>query len=103
MTAVRDHLTALIPPKTFDTLEGLARRGLRLFPCKPRDKKPLLKSWQLRASSDLSTIHAWATQNPGCNWGVTTGPESNVFVLDVDGVVGRVALASLEDNMGRCR
>ena len=77
-------------------MERLARRGWRLLPCAPRGKKPLLKSWPALASADLATIRRWAAKHRGCNWGVATGPESGVFVLDVDGEAGRASLAALE-------
>jgi putative DNA primase/helicase len=81
-------------------LEALTQRGWKILPCSPNAKKPLLKDWPKRASSDLSTIREWATQNLGCNWGVATGPVSGVFILDLDGaahgVDGRETLAEVE-------
>jgi len=70
-----------------------AARGWRLIPIKARDKKPpLLKHWPAKASCDLNRLGVWATQFPSCNWGLATGQGSNVFVLDVDGEAGNVAL-----------
>ncbi|MEO6965118.1 MAG: bifunctional DNA primase/polymerase [Acidobacteriaceae bacterium] len=76
-------------------MERLAVRGWRLLPCSVRGKTPLLKRWPTLASSDLATIQGWAAEHSECNWGVATGPESRVFVLDVDGESGRASLAAL--------
>lgn len=81
-------------------LERLAQRGWHLLPCAARGKAPLLKRWPALASSDFATVAGWAAKNPGCNWGVTTGPESRVFVLDVDGEAGNASLAALEAQYG---
>ncbi len=81
-------------------IERLALRGWRLLPCAARGKRPLLKGWPRNASSDFATVRAWAAQFPNCNWGVATGIESGVFVLDVDGEVGRTSLAALERQHG---
>jgi hypothetical protein len=78
----------------------LAQRDWRLLPCAARGKMPLLKRWPALASSDLAVIQEWDAENPECNWGVATGPESGVFVLDVDGKAGRASLAALEAQHG---
>lgn len=77
-----------------------AQRGWRLLPCAARGKTPLLKRWPALASSEFATVQGWAAKNPECNWGVATGPESGVFVLDVDGEAGRASLAALEAQHG---
>ena len=58
------------------------------------------KSWPTLASSDPATIQKWATKNPGCNWAMACGPESGLFVLDVDGEKGRLSLEILEAKHG---
>lgn len=83
-----------------DSILEIAERGWKLFPCGERDKKPLIKGWPRLASSDTSTILGWVAKHPGCNWGVTTGPNSGVWVLDVDGEDGRKSLAALEAAYG---
>lgn len=82
-------------------LERLVQRRWRLLPCAPRGKKPLLKRWPTLASSDLAVIREWAVKHPKCNWGVATGPDSGMFVLDVDGEAGRASLAALEAQYGQ--
>jgi hypothetical protein len=65
-----------------------AGRGWRLHPLKPHEKLPLIKSWHAKATSETAQLATWATQFPGCNWGATTGPESDLFVMDFDGNTG---------------
>lgn len=72
-----------------------ARRGGRLFPVKAHGKLPLIADWPSKASSESAVLEAWAREYPGCNWGMTTGQPSGVFVIDVDGASGRAAVAEL--------
>jgi hypothetical protein len=81
-------------------IEALAQRGWRVIPCTVKGKKPLIKNWPRLASSDALAIRRWAEQHPGCNWGVVTGAESGVFVVDIDGEEGRASLAALEAQHG---
>jgi hypothetical protein len=72
-----------------------ARRGFCLFPVEGRGKRPLISEWPEKATSDPETLIAWARQYTGCNWGLACGPRSSVFVLDVDGEAGAVAVREL--------
>ncbi|HEX7729880.1 MAG TPA: bifunctional DNA primase/polymerase [Terracidiphilus sp.] len=69
-----------------------AARGWRLLPIRAHDKTPLVKGWPQLATSETRQLEAWAAQFPACNWGVATGAESGVFVLDVDGSPGKASL-----------
>ncbi len=84
---------SVVPPE----IVVAARRGWRLHPVRPKDKLPILKEWQHRATSDLAQIEAWARQYPGCNWGAVAGPESGFFAVDVD---NPPAMQRLEDEHG---
>jgi hypothetical protein len=95
MAATQQAVAALI-----EEAERLAERGWRLLPCAPRGKTPLLKRWPTLASADFAAIREWAAKHPECNWGVATGPNSGVFVLDVDGEAGRASLAALAAQHG---
>jgi len=85
---------------TLATLEPALEHSWRIFPCAPRDKNPLLTDWPRRASSNANTISKWAEKYPACNWGLACGPESSVFVLDIDGERGEHSLRSLVEQHG---
>jgi Bifunctional DNA primase/polymerase, N-terminal len=80
---------------------SLAARGLRLHPCVPRAKTPLLRDWPILASCDADIIRGWAAEHSECNWGLACGPGSNVWVLDVDGDQGKAALRRLIEQHGK--
>jgi hypothetical protein len=81
-------------------IRRLAERGLRLFPVVAGDKVPLTAQWPKRATCDLKVLEAWRLQFPGCNWGLACGPDSRVFVVDVDGDDGAASLHELIENYG---
>jgi Bifunctional DNA primase/polymerase, N-terminal len=59
-----------------------AGRGFAVFPCRPGDKRPAVKDWENRATTDLSRIReCWATGR--YNVGIACGP-SRLVVLDLD-------------------
>lgn len=82
-------------------VERLAKMGFRLFPCRTMEKQPMLKGWQTVATSDLGTLRRWALDYPHCNWAVACGSASGVWVLDVDGELGRTSLMKLEAEHGK--
>lgn len=62
-----------------------AARGWRLLPVKERGKDAFMKGWPEKATSDIGKITEWFHQHSRCNWGLATGKESGVFVIDADG------------------
>lgn len=70
-----------------------AAQGWRVLPLKPRDKVPLgrlVEHGCLDATADEVIIRRWWASEPTANVGVATGPESGIFVVDIDGPVGAV-------------
>jgi putative DNA primase/helicase len=53
------------------------------------------------ATKDPEQIEAWWGEWPNSNVGIATGTPSGIFVLDVDGEVGKASLETLEAKHGR--
>ena len=87
-------------PQGEAAIRGLTERGFRLFPVAARGKRPLIAEWPERATCDVEALEAWTLQFPGCNWGLACGPNSGVFVLDVDGDDGAASLRGLIEDHG---
>lgn len=102
----------------------MAAQGLRVFPLRPRDKRPVQFSAGFpMATTDLDTVVGWWTgklplpprerkagdpdrlpkafAGPACNIGIATGAGSGFFVLDLDGEAGLDALLSLAQRHGK--
>jgi len=80
-----------LPPEILEAVS----RGWRVLPIRKGDKAPLVKDWPSVAATDIPQLEEWAIRFPACNWGVATGPESGVFVLDVDGSTGKASLQEI--------
>jgi len=78
-----------------------ARRGWAVFPIKPKDKTPATRNGFKDASSDPATVETMFSAGNGLNIGIATGPESGLWVLDLDGEEGIEALNRLEDEYGK--
>lgn len=76
---------------------SLRARGLLVFPLVERGKKPAVKWGKLTIEGvDEKRIRTWWRKTPDANVGVACGPESNVFVLDVDGDRGAASIVALQ-------
>ena len=62
---------------------ALAEEGIAIFPAGP-DKKPLLMSWQTKATTDTDTIRAWLRRWPDAIPAMPTGDRNGLSVLDLD-------------------
>lgn len=66
---------------------AMAERGMYLIPVDPpepgKPKKPAIRGWKQKATTDVDQIRQWAEQFPGCNFGIATGP-SGLVVADED-------------------
>ncbi|MGO9127902.1 MAG: phage/plasmid primase, P4 family [Terriglobales bacterium] len=63
--------------------------------CDSPGKHPKEKGWQQRATNDPDRV-AQIQNDPASNPAIACGKGSNLFVLDVDGIDGLIALAELE-------
>lgn len=75
-----------------------AGAGYRVFPC-GQDKRPLVKGWQAKATTDKATIRRWWKRHADAMPGLPTGPENDLAVLDVDRKNGKDGFAALR-NLG---
>jgi len=71
------------------------RKGWRFFPVSFSKHLAVTHANLAQATDNLQQLGNWARESP--NWALVTGPESGVFVLEVDGDEG---LASLLDLCG---
>jgi len=60
-----------------------ARSGLRVIPVIYNTKRPAIKDWPTLATTDEATITKWFA-NGEFNIGIVAGPESDLFVFDLD-------------------
>src|SRR5213080_1336637 len=62
-----------------------ARRGWRVHPLVPGQKKPLVADWPDKATTDAAIICGWWAQWPDANAGLVPGNKSGgLAVVDVD-------------------
>src|SRR5262245_14621740 len=78
----------------------LAGKGLHVFPCLPRDKRPATANGVKAATADADTIRRLWQHDPQFNIGVATGKPSGIFILDVDGIDAEAELRKLEAQHG---
>ena len=86
-------------PALLETALSLAARGLHVFPCRPRDKKPALWNGLKGATIDQNVIVGWWSRTD-FNIGLATGKRSGVFVVDIDGMKAETELTRLEARHG---
>ena len=79
------------------TALALAARGMAVFPCRERRKEPATPSGVKDASKDANMIKHWWGLEPRYNVAIATGAVSGIFVVDVDGFDGELALRMFED------
>lgn len=66
-----------------DAALSYARKGWRVLPVSDT-KVPLIKGWPQFASTNPEQIEKWWKQFPTANVGIATGPESGIWVIDID-------------------
>jgi hypothetical protein len=82
------------------TARALAEKGLAVFPCMPRDKRPATPHGLKDATTDPIEIDNWWHQNPNYNIAIATGAISGIFVIDLDGGNAEAELRKLEAQHG---
>jgi replicative DNA helicase len=86
---------------TLDLALKYADRGWQVFPCLPRDKKPLVR-WADMATTETNMLMGWWDTTPNANIGIACGKRSGIIVLDVDaGHDGYESLADLIAEHGK--
>lgn len=77
------HLAATLTP--LDHALYYASRGWRVVPIEPGYKYPKnIPDWQDKATTDEGRIRRYWTLNPTHGVGIATGPETGLFVVDID-------------------
>jgi hypothetical protein len=82
------------------TALGYAKRGLSVFPCRVKDKRPATANGLKDATTDPAIIERWWREEPEFNIGLATGAVSGTFVVDVDGLDAEAELRKLEAQFG---
>src|SRR5215471_1208019 len=83
------------------TARALAEKGMHVFPCVPRNKRPATAHGLKDATTDPLEIEAWWGRDPNYNLAVATGSVSGVFVVDIDGEDAEAELRRLEKEHGQ--
>jgi hypothetical protein len=82
---------------SLDLALSCAARGFRVFPVGP-DRKPWLKQWPTKCSSDEDQLIKWFTgRYKKAQVSVATGAVSGVIVVDIDNKHGAVAATTFQE------
>jgi putative DNA primase/helicase len=82
MTTARNRVAPEGNP-LLDAALAYAAHGWAIHPLRPGDKRPILKDWPNKATSDPATISDWWQRWPAANIGLACGP-SGLVVVDLD-------------------
>jgi hypothetical protein len=99
------HHTSTVATNLVAAALAYAARGWHVLPCNPANKRPLTMHGFEDATTNPAQITAWWQEWPYALIGVRTGPQSGLWVLDVDvypadGIDGFAAIAALEKQHG---
>ena len=80
-------------------LDYATNRGWHVLPV-GRNKRPLIRDWTNKASTDEAVIARWWLDMPYANVGILTGPESGFWVVDTDNRPDFNGLVTLSEYYG---
>ena len=72
-----------------------------VLPLVAESKRPAVKNGLHDATKNMTSLRRNFLENPGANYGVRTGGKPDIFVLDIDGSVGKRNLLGLIEKNGR--
>ena len=85
---------------TITFARAYSQKGWQSFPCRPKDKTPLVK-WADVATTEDNMLVGWWDNFPDANIGIACGKRSGIVVLDIDaGHGGYDSLTALLDKYG---
>lgn len=77
-----------------------ATQHMGIVPLIAQSKRPATKKGLYDATTNRAKLKQYFRDNPRANYGVRTGGQSNIFVLDVDGPIGKRSLRKLIEKHG---
>jgi hypothetical protein len=80
----------IIPVEVYHAAQ---RNGWRFFPVSIGKHLAVTHANLVQATDNLQQLRSWARESP--NWALATGPDSGVFILEVDGDKGVTSLLDL--------
>jgi putative DNA primase/helicase len=86
--------------KIFGFVRQFVELGMPVLPLVANAKRPAVKNGLYDATTDRVVLKQYFSDHPDANFGVRTGGQSNIFVLDVDGPVGKRSLHKLIEKHG---
>jgi len=75
------------------------KMGWHIHPCR-KDKKPYLNDWPHKATNDPAKIKEWWRKWPDASIGCKCGPDSKIWVVDVDLPDGPETIKRLQKDYG---
>ena len=85
---------------TITFARAYSQKGWQSFPCRPKDKTPLVK-WADVATTEDNMLVGWWDNFPDANIGIACGKRSGIVVLDIDaGHGGYESLTALLNKYG---
>ncbi|NJL27403.1 MAG: hypothetical protein HC897_05660 [Thermoanaerobaculia bacterium] len=84
------------PGSLMSAAQAYARDGWSVIPLQPRGKKPLIKDWVRKATTDVDVIRGWWRTWPWANIGIVIPALHVVVDIDSPDAIGRLRAEDLE-------